>query len=149
MPHTKHSNIINWCAVLIFMLQIWLKTEVYKWNAKIALNMGKWMSIIADGFFLLSRSLDYSFIDLLWQIKDKINLLSKQIFIWNWRLAYIDPFRRTIILSVKCIGIEQCSFLYVLPQQQGAENHEEKRKHDLASQRAHPTQRQLQIQVSC
>lgn len=64
MPHTKHSNIINWCAVLIFMLQIWLKTGVYQWNAEIALNMGKWMSIIADGFFLLSRSLDYSFIDL-------------------------------------------------------------------------------------
>lgn len=27
----------------------------------------------------------------------------------------------------KCIGIEQCSFLYVLPQQQGAESHEEKK----------------------
>lgn len=86
------------------------------------------MSIIADGFFLLSRSLDYSFIDLNYgkSRTRSIYYLSKYLYETE-RLTYIDPFIRTIILSAKCIGIEQCSFLYVLPQQQGAESHEEKK----------------------
>lgn len=53
-----------------------------------------------------------------------------------------------MILAAKCIGIEQCSFLYVLPQEQGAESPEEKRKHNLGSQRAHPSQMQLQTKVT-
>lgn len=43
-------------------------------------------------------------------------------------MAYIDPFIRSIILSVKYFGIEQLSLHYVLPQQQVVASHEENEK---------------------